>query len=279
MRPAVFGGAMVFLAGLSPARAEESSAVGCESGRLEETLTAHVRARHLLDAHGLAEVLLAICPSSPRRFQWRILDALVLEELDEPLRAQAALFDVMKHAPLPERETAATLLARGYALGGDVAAFNNALGRLTPESAARLRAFTLRADRPQFQRALGTLPDPNVRAHAVEYFVPFDEAVHTRRPWLAGTLSALLPGLGQVYAGSWQGAAVAFVLNAVLIGATAELAWRRLYISAGATGVAASIFYVGNVLNAADLARRRNEQAARPYEEALERILIPEAHP
>jgi hypothetical protein len=110
------------------------------------------------------------------------------------------------------------------------------------------------------------------------HFADYQRA-HVRRPWLAGVLSAVLPGAGQAYAGSWQGAAVALVLNAALIGATAELATRRLYFSAAAAGTAASIFYVGNILNAADLAQRRNERASAPAREAMERLLIPEAYP
>lgn len=268
-------------AGLSPALAQESSAarLDCESGGLDAILTNHIREHHRLDAHQLTEMLLLLCPSSPRRFRWRTLDALVLQDLDEPARAQAALSDVIQDAPLPERRRAATLLALSYARQGDAAAFAVALGRLPPDTTARLRAFSTRDDARQFQRALDLLPDPLIREQARQAFRSYDEASHAHRPWLAGALSAILPGLGQVYAGSWRGAAVALVLNAVLIGATTELVWRRLYFTAGAAGVAASIFYVGNILNAADLARRENEQAARPYEEALERTLVPEAQP
>jgi hypothetical protein len=251
----------------------------CESVQLDRSLTEHVRARHLLDAHGLAEIMLAICPSSPLRFRWRILNALVLEELDEPARAQAALFDTMKDAPSPERETSAVLLARSYLLAGDDTAFDRALSQLPPDAAVRLRTFAAHDDQARFQRVVGTLSDPKTTAEALKHFAAYDQAAHARHPWLAGTLSVVLPGAGQAYAGSWQGAAVAFVLNAVLVGATAELAWRRLYISAGAAGLAASIFYVGNVFNAADLAARGNQQGARVHGEALERVLIPEAYP
>jgi hypothetical protein len=266
---------------LASARAQQppTTALGCESAELDVTLVEHVRERHRLDAHVMAEVLLLLCPSSPRRFRWRILDALVLEELDEPMRARAALADTLESAALPERATAATLLARSYAAAGDAAAYASALDRLPPSTRMRLQAFSSREDAGQFRRAIALLADVPTRAQALDQFRPYDEASHAHRPWLAGTLSAILPGLGQVYAGSWRGAAVALVLNSLFIGATVELAWRRLYITAAAAGVAASIFYVGNVLNAVDLARRENEQGARPYADALERTLVPEAYP
>ncbi|HLB79857.1 MAG TPA: hypothetical protein VJJ77_05085, partial [Dongiaceae bacterium] len=100
-----------------------------------------------------------------------------------------------------------------------------------------------------------------------------------KRPWLAGLLSALVPGLGHGYAGAWDAAAVALVLDGVLIGSTIELARRELWFTAGATGLAASVFYVGNILSAADLAERRNAVAAAPAWEELERVLVPEAWP
>jgi hypothetical protein len=107
----------------------------------------------------------------------------------------------------------------------------------------------------------------------------YEEARHIRRPWLGGLLSAVLPGAGQAYAGSAAAAAAAFVLNAVFISGTVELARHELYATAVAAGMTASFFYVGNVLSAIDLATRRNARAAEAPFEALERMLVPEAHP
>ncbi len=38
-----------------------------------------------------------------------------------------------------------------------------------------------------------------------------------RKPWLAGTLSAIIPGSGQVYAGRWRDGVVSFVINSLFI--------------------------------------------------------------
>jgi hypothetical protein len=203
--------------------------ISCESLSLDRSLAEHMRNRHLLDTHGLAQVLLTLCPQSPSRFRWMIWDSLALEELDEPLRAEAALAMVVKDGPLPEKNVAATLLARTYLIRGDEQAYSAAMAQLTPESAARLRTFAARQDESAFQRRLQLLRDPQLQAAAMDQFQAYRQATHTRRPWLAGTLSTILPGAGQAYAGSWQGAAIAFVLNGVLIGATVELSMRHHY--------------------------------------------------
>jgi TM2 domain-containing membrane protein YozV len=97
-----------------------------------------------------------------------------------------------------------------------------------------------------------------------------------KSPAFAGVLSALIPGAGQLYAGSLQAAAVTFVLNGLFIGATVELARDEHYFTAAAAGTAASFFYVGGIMNAVDLARRRNDIAQELHREALESLLVPE---
>lgn len=251
----------------------------CASDSLERSLVEHLRVRELLDAHGLAQVLIALCPTSSQRFRWQMWDALALDSLDEPLRAQKTLSEVALMAASPERDTAAVLLARSHLLSGDQHAFDEVTRRLPPPAGARLRLFAARDDAPSYRAGAAALNDPALAAAALKAFDPYERASTDLTPWVAGALSAVLPGAGQVYAGSWQGAAVAFVLNVVLIGATVELAHRGLGFSACATGLAASIFYVGNIFNAADLASRRNQQTALPDRDKLERLLIPEAFP
>ena len=92
-------------------------------------------------------------------------------------------------------------------------------------------------------------------------------------------LSAILPGAGQAYAGSIESAAMAFVLNGLAIGATVELARRELWWTAALAGTVGSMFYVGNIGSAVDLARRRNELAQLPWDTDLRRALLPEAYP
>lgn len=78
---------------------------------------------------------------------------------------------------------------------------------------------------------------------------------------LAAGLSAVLPGAGQVYAGSYQSAAVAFLLNALFLSATLELNHKELHATALASGLVFSVAYVGNILNAAHTATVYNENS------------------
>lgn len=266
------------------AKAQATSAVDPHSGwcadpSLDAALVNHLRARNLLDAHQLAQTLLAWCPPSESRARWQLIDGLALDELDEPVRAREAFHEVVTTGSPDQRQTGATLLARSYLQAGDEGAFGQALARLPARASTRLRLLQARDDSSAFQSLLPQLRDQQLAVAVLAEGSRYQQAIHTRRPWLAGTLSAVVPGMGQAYAGSWQGAAVALVINALLIGATVELARRELYVTAGAAGLAASIFYLGNVLNAADLAARRNERAALPHGEALERLLLPEAYP
>jgi hypothetical protein len=262
-----------------PARAAGATAgPACSDARLESEILASLRARRFLDAHVLARTLEVLCPDAPGAARWRTYDALALVELDESARARELLL-VAEGAPDPAASAAARLLRAWVLLRDrDHEALAQALAALPAGGRARLDALAAADDPARFARAAAGLP-PDLRAGALAAATQLWVARGTRRPWLAASLSAVLPGAGQVYAGSWQGAAVAFALNAILIGATVELAYRRFYVTSAAAGLAASFFYVGNIVNAADLAHRRNDMAADPAWRRLEEQLVPEAHP
>lgn len=97
-----------------------------------------------------------------------------------------------------------------------------------------------------------------------------------KSPALAGTLSALLPGAGQAYTGSWQSGAMAFVLNALFLSATVELADKDLHAASLASGVVFSITYLGNILNAAESARVYNKNYYAPQVESEKAKRFPE---
>ncbi len=70
-----------------------------------------------------------------------------------------------------------------------------------------------------------------------------------RSPWVAGTLSALVPGLGKVYAGNLGEGIAAFLVTGSLIAVTAEnwvkegpTNWKTI-----AAGLLSTVFYVGNI--------------------------------
>ena len=67
-----------------------------------------------------------------------------------------------------------------------------------------------------------------------------------------------------------------FVLNGLFVAATVELVRDEKYFTAAAAGTAASFFYVGGIMNAVDLAQRRNERASEDEAKDLEKLLVPE---
>jgi putative component of membrane protein insertase Oxa1/YidC/SpoIIIJ protein YidD len=104
-----------------------------------------------------------------------------------------------------------------------------------------LEAVDVDAARRHFQELEAPLREP-LLARVTEF-----EELPTKSRWLAGSMSAVLPGSGQLYAGRPEDGLVAFLTNGVLIGATA-LAWHRdERVTAGALGVVALGFYLGNV--------------------------------
>ena len=91
-----------------------------------------------------------------------------------------------------------------------------------------------------------------------------------RSPGLAGTLSAILPGAGQAYAGSTQDGLRHLGFNAALIYSVVAVARSKDWPGAIVVGGVALPFYLGNVLGARLEAQRFN-QARRT--ELLERAL------
>ncbi len=80
---------------------------------------------------------------------------------------------------------------------------------------------------------------------------------------LAKSLSTILPGLGQVYAGNWQDGLNALVLNGVFAGFIANAIHRRDYKDATLISYISLRYYIGN--------RRRAEIDVREYNESLNR--------
>ena len=91
-----------------------------------------------------------------------------------------------------------------------------------------------------------------------------------KSPAVAGALSAVLPGAGQVYVGRRQDAVLAFVLNGVLIWA----AYESFDNGENVTGVLLSAvetgWYFGNVYNAMNGAYKFNRRERERFFETLE---------
>ncbi len=119
------------------------------------------------------------------------------------------------------------------------------------------------------QAFAGTTGDWADRGQALSEQVARWQVPH-KRPVLAGTLSAVLPGAGQAYVGRWGEAASAVLVNGLLIAAAAELYRRELWFGAGAVTFLELGFYGGGIASAANGARRANRVA---WEERIEPLV------
>jgi len=97
------------------------------------------------------------------------------------------------------------------------------------------------------------------------------ESTPLKSPSLAGTLSAVLPGSGHVYAQHYKDGAMAFIVNALFIAGTAVAINDENYALAAIVGGVGLPFYVGNIYGAANAARKWNLSVKR---DALEDLSI-----
>jgi TM2 domain-containing membrane protein YozV len=232
----------------------------CSDPAVTPRLAALVHARRFADAHHAATDLNVQCGAQDA---WRLLDDIALLRLEDRAYALQDLTNL--RTPASE-----VVLAWAYISNRAAQAASAVLPRLPGPRRAALQALAVLDDEDAFAAAARGL-DPRALALGHRY-----HDARVKSPALAGVLSAVLPGSGQLYSGSLSAAAVTFVLNGLFIGATVELARDKQYVTAAAAGTAASFFYIGGIINAADLARRRNRIAQQPYEDELEELLVPE---
>lgn len=90
-----------------------------------------------------------------------------------------------------------------------------------------------------------------------------------KSPLLAGSLSALLPGAGQAYVGHWSDALLAFGLNAAFFWGTYEAFDRNEDVLGCFLLALDTTWYFGNVYNAANGARRMNQNGQKRFFENL----------
>ena len=94
----------------------------------------------------------------------------------------------------------------------------------------------------------------NLLESCIEY-----ENLNQKKTWLAGTLSALLPGSGQLYVKRPHDAAWAFLLNTVFLSAT-YYAFENDETVAGIFAASLeAVWYTGNIYNAANGAKKYNQ--------------------
>ena len=153
--------------------------------------------------------------------------------------------------------------AAGYA---DTLRFALALGYL---ERGRERPYPLRLD--GIEAALRTLEEIGAESPAKARAAGFAAALREppelpeKSPWLAGTLSAVVPGAGSFYVGRYAEGSLALFVNAVLIYATVN-SFQREQVAAGTVfGALALAFYGGAIYAAANGAHKFNGRALAAY--------------
>ena len=97
-----------------------------------------------------------------------------------------------------------------------------------------------------------------------------------KKPWLAATLSGIIPGAGQVYNGNYQSAAVSFLFNSLLLLSTIEFDRQGLDWPAVTSGFLFSMTYVGNIISSGRDAKTYNNSVNAPRNQLLKTQMLPE---
>jgi hypothetical protein len=82
-----------------------------------------------------------------------------------------------------------------------------------------------------------------------------------RSPALAGTMSAIIPGTGQIYSGRLSDGASAFFVNGLLAALNWQLAKREIWSGVGIVGFVQLGFFGGNIFSAINSAHKFNRTA------------------
>ncbi|WP_020678349.1 tetratricopeptide repeat protein [Geopsychrobacter electrodiphilus] len=126
----------------------------------------------------------------------------------------------------------------------------------------------LEQDRPQQSaRSFSLLPEPqrNQLATDLENY----QSLKLKSPRLAGTLSALLPGLGQLYTGRVRQATLAFLLNGAFILGAVEAIHNQNYAAGGILLFFELGWYGGNIYNATNNAHKFNQRTKNDFKHQM----------
>ena len=100
-----------------------------------------------------------------------------------------------------------------------------------------------------------------------------------KSPVLAGTLSGILPGSGQLYNGRFGDAILSFLLNGLFVAGTVQAAHQGQPAIAGVVGFFAAAWYAGNVYGAVNGAHKHNRHQVEIFLQDLEqrfRVPVPQ---
>lgn len=113
------------------------------------------------------------------------------------------------------------------------------------------------------------------RAERMEDALQKEDDLPYRSPALAGVMSAIVPGAGQVYTGRWVDGVISLLVNAGF-GFGAYEAYRQdMPVVAGIVALFEVGWYTGNIFSSVNYAYRFNERAVEGYQrEWMQRELV-----
>jgi len=209
------------------------------------------------------------------------------DEQGDALRAFEALADRYPDSPyqLPARYFAGISLWKSKDHTGAAEAFD-LIVRSAPGSPFAPRALAARAlveldrDEPAaaaavLRRFIADYPDhpENSRIREALALLGQYEELPRKSEFLAGFLSAILPGAGYIYAGRYGDGITSFLVNALFIAGTVTAVTNDWYPAAGITGGIGLPFYLGNIYGSANAARKWNRNIRREMRARIAAVL------
>lgn len=136
--------------------------------------------------------------------------------------------------------------------------------RLSDSGLLKLKLWDARLDHHKFSTLVASIESPNVLEIQKGY-----KKLKLKSPALAGSLS-LVPGLGQVYNGTYEAATVALGLNVIFGLAMTEFFNHQLKAAGTASALVFSVTYLGNILSAYNGAKQVNQLRTHEIDQKLQ---------
>lgn len=126
----------------------------------------------------------------------------------------------------------------------------------------------LEQDNPQKARTLFSLLPLHQKDQLLKDLETY-QSLHQKSPFIAGSLSAALPGAGQVYTGRLRQAALSFLLNGAFVLGVIEAFNNENYAVGGILLFFEIGWYGGNIYNAVNNAHKYNVRAKHKHKEQM----------
>jgi len=202
-------------------------------------------------AEGLFRKFPAVHPNSPLRFQSQLMLGQLHFDAGEYSQARSNLFELL-HANTEPEVVAAAHYLRGWCYI-HTTNWNKAISELRQIDASQTAAF------------------PGEKAHELADTLLKKTPLPSKSPQLAGWLSTVVPGSGQLYVGKVKEGVFAAALSGTFIYLAVDAIRERRYIDCAGISLVGWQFYWGNRTGAQQLASEYNKHHEQAFIETLKR--------